>query len=247
MVASGYRQIVGAGRPAERGFYQMRANQIESGGDIVATHTSKGGRKAGPDLLARAGMADCNRILSQLEHGSTPVSTALPALHWRPSWLALAGAALASTLLLAWLAYEAMPATPAPAPPLMQRTVIVPVPVPAPAPAALPAAATIINQMPAAQAAPQAAAPPHKRQAPARAASVKPASGAPAGDSDVTLLAAIVAHGQRTQPVRDVVLRKEEEDTSSLLQRCRQLGLIEGMLCRARICAGRWDSDPACH
>ncbi|OYO30116.1 hypothetical protein CD932_02435 [Janthinobacterium sp. PC23-8] len=70
---------------------------------------------------------------------------------------------------------------------------------------------------------------------------------AAAGDSDVTLLAAIVAHGQRTQPPRDVVLRHEEAETASLLQRCRQLGLIEGMLCRARICAGRWDSDPACH
>jgi len=43
------------------------------------------------------------------------------------------------------------------------------------------------------------------------------------------------------------VLRKDEDETASLLQRCRQLGLIEGMLCRARICAGRWDSDPACH
>jgi hypothetical protein len=32
-----------------------------------------------------------------------------------------------------------------------------------------------------------------------------------------------------------------------LLQRCKQLGMIEGMLCRARICSGRWDSDPACH
>ena len=28
--------------------------------------------------------------------------------------------------------------------------------------------------------------------------------------------------------------------------RCQQLGMIEGMLCRSRICAGRWDSDQAC-
>lgn len=42
-------------------------------------------------------------------------------------------------------------------------------------------------------------------------------------------------------------LRKQEEETAELLQRCQQLGLIEGMLCRSRICSGRWDSDPACH
>ncbi|OFJ49990.1 hypothetical protein BA896_015220 [Janthinobacterium lividum] len=60
-------------------------------------------------------------------------------------------------------------------------------------------------------------------------------------------------------PTRDVVLRKQgqtqaqereqeqEQETMELLQRCKQLGLIEGMLCRSRICSGRWDSDPACH
>ncbi|MFZ4875344.1 hypothetical protein ACL9RI_09675 [Janthinobacterium sp. Mn2066] len=81
-----------------------------------------------------------------------------------------------------------------------------------------------------------------------------PSKAAPAGssDGDIALLAAMVAHahrqdGGRTEPLRDVVVRKEEEETVSLLQRCRQLGLIEGMLCRSRICSGRWDSDPACH
>ena len=217
----------------------------------MATSTSKGGRNGGPDLLTPAGMADGNRILSQLEHGNTPFSAPRPALHWRPGWLAIVGAVLGITfLLLAWLAYEAMLAAPAPA--LVQRSSS-PAPSPSPAEMPVPAAATIINEPPAAEPAPQAAvAAQHRqhapaRQAAARAAPVKPRPGVVAGDSDVTLLAAIVAHGQRSAPPRDVVLRKEEEETPGLLQRCRQLGLIEGMLCRARICAGRWDSDPACH
>lgn len=219
----------------------------------MATSTSKGGRNGGPDLLAPAGMADSNRILSQLEHGNTPFSAPRPALQWRPGWLAIVGAVLGITfLLLAWLAYEAMLAAPAPA--VVQRSAPS-APAPSPTDMPVPAAATIINEPPAAEPAPQAAAAPavkHKqhvpaRQAAARVAPVKPRPGAAARDSDVTLLAAIVAHGQRSAPPRDVVLRKEEEETASLLQRCRQLGLIEGMLCRARICAGRWDSDPACH
>ncbi len=221
----------------------------------MATSTSKGGRKGGPDLLAPAGMADSNRILSQLEHGSTPFSAPQPAMQWRPGWLAIVGAVLGMTfLLLAWLAYEAMLAAPAPAPaPAVVQRGAPPAPAPSPAELPAPAAATIINEPPAADPAPQAAAAaqhkPHAptRQAAARAAPLKPRPGAAAGDSDVTLLAAIVAHGQRSEPPRDVVLRKDEEETASLLQRCRQLGLIEGMLCRARICAGRWDSDPACH
>ena len=221
----------------------------------MATSTSKGGRKGGPDLLAPAGMADSNRILSQLEHGSTPFSAPRPALQWRPGWLAIVGTVLGITLLLlAWLAYEAMLAAPATAPAVVQRSAP-PASTPAPSPAEMPvpAAATIINEPPAAEPAPQAAAAvKHKqhapaRQASARAAPLKPRPGAAAGDSDVTLLAAMVAHGQRSAPPRDVVLRKDDEETPGLLQRCRQLGLIEGMLCRARICAGRWDSDPACH
>ena len=221
----------------------------------MATSTSKGGRKGGPDLLAPAGMADSNRILSQLEHGNTPFSAPRPALQWRPGWLAIVGAVLGITfLLLAWLAYEAMLAAPAPAPAVVQRSTL-PAPTPSPSPAEMPvpAAATIINEPPATEPAPQAAAAvkhkPHApaRQAATRAAPLKPRPGAAAGDSDVTLLAAMVAHGQRSAPPRDVVLRKDDEETPGLLQRCRQLGLIEGMLCRARICAGRWDSDPACH
>lgn len=82
----------------------------------------------------------------------------------------------------------------------------------------------------------------------------KPETGA--ADGDVTLLTALVAHANNqtvpapsdvTPPVnRDVVQGQPGETTESLLHRCKQLGLIEGMLCRARICSGRWDSEPAC-
>lgn len=45
---------------------------------------------------------------------------------------------------------------------------------------------------------------------------------------------------------QDIVERKPGDSTASLLQRCKKLGLIEGELCRWRICSDRWDSDPAC-
>ncbi|HWW99553.1 hypothetical protein [Collimonas sp.] len=44
----------------------------------------------------------------------------------------------------------------------------------------------------------------------------------------------------------DIVERKNGDSTAGLLQRCRQLGMIEGELCRWRICSGRWDTDTAC-
>jgi hypothetical protein len=44
---------------------------------------------------------------------------------------------------------------------------------------------------------------------------------------------------------RDVVERQDGDTTAQLLARCKQLGLIEGMLCRSRICSGRW-ADAAC-
>ncbi|MES2075485.1 MAG: hypothetical protein V4462_07695 [Pseudomonadota bacterium] len=76
-------------------------------------------------------------------------------------------------------------------------------------------------------------------------------SSAPAADTDVTLLTALVAHASQPNMVvgensRDVVERKDGDATAGLLQRCKQLGQIEGMLCRSRICSGRWDNDPAC-
>ncbi len=132
-----------------------------------------------------------------------------------------------------------------------------------PAPTVLPhavQAATIVNTaappLPAASATTASANAPHKTPPPMRQAAARPQGARPAaapGDSDVALLTAMVAHAHRQEstvaPVRDVVLRQQEQEkeTAELLQRCQQLGLIEGMLCRSRICSGRWDSDPACH
>jgi hypothetical protein len=45
---------------------------------------------------------------------------------------------------------------------------------------------------------------------------------------------------------RDIVERKPGDSTASLLARCKKLGMIEGELCRWRICADRWDTDPVC-
>ncbi|MYM66357.1 hypothetical protein GTP45_05845 [Pseudoduganella sp. FT55W] len=74
---------------------------------------------------------------------------------------------------------------------------------------------------------------------------------AQAGDTDVTLLTALVAHTNKPASVtpersRDVVERQDGDTTVQLLARCKQLGLIEGMLCRSRICSGRWEADAAC-
>lgn len=87
------------------------------------------------------------------------------------------------------------------------------------------------------------------KPAPPRVATVKPAPAA--SDSDVTLLTALVAHADQPDTVapersRDVVERQDGDSTAHLLARCKQLGLIEGMLCRSRICAGRWEAEAAC-
>lgn len=231
----------------------------------MATTTSKGGRKTGPDLLASAASDDGNRILSQLEHGTMPLAPPGVAAHWHGRWLGTVGALLGMMLLvLAWLAWDGSSEQPPATSTIAPAAVAVPQ-AGEPSAHGPAAAATIINEAPAAAAAaavpPQAArtVPQKNHPAPsvtvARAPAARPSKrppAAPAGDSDVTLLAAMVAHGQqpaavRQEAARDVVLRQDEEETASLLQRCRQLGLIEGMLCRARICSGRWDSDPACH
>lgn len=86
------------------------------------------------------------------------------------------------------------------------------------------------------------------RNAGTSASATRPAT---APDTDVALLTALVAHSGTPTNVtpersRDVVLRQEGEGTTLLLARCKQLGLIEGMLCRSRICSGQWESDPAC-
>ena len=73
----------------------------------------------------------------------------------------------------------------------------------------------------------------------------------PANDTDVALLTALVAHAGKPSVVtpersRDIVERHEGDSTADLLARCKQLGLIEGMLCRSRICSGRWETDATC-
>lgn len=90
--------------------------------------------------------------------------------------------------------------------------------------------------------------------APVAATTAKASAAAPAaqaGDTDVTLLTALVAHANKPASVapersRDVVDRQDGDTTVQLLARCKQLGLIEGMLCRSRICSGRWEADAAC-
>lgn len=226
------------------------------------------GQPRGPNLLARAvpatAPAEGNRILSQLEHGAAaPAATA--AARWRPGWWPWAGGAagLAALGLAALLHEPAGTPVPEPAPmpaPAVARAAPPPL-APRPRPDAAQHAATIVNDAgppvpappkPAATAA-LAQAPrkaPPVRQAATRATASRAVAAAP-GDSDVALLTAMVAHAQRQDgapaPARDVVLRRDDEDTAGLLQRCKQLGMIEGMLCRSRICSGRWDSDPACH
>ena len=83
------------------------------------------------------------------------------------------------------------------------------------------------------------------------AAASRDKAAAPANDTDVALLTALVAHAGKPAVVapersRDIVERRDGDSTAELLARCKQLGLIEGMLCRSRICSGRWDSDATC-
>ena len=85
----------------------------------------------------------------------------------------------------------------------------------------------------------------------ATAAASRGKTAAPPNDTDVALLTALVAHAGKPAVVapersRDIVERREGDSTADLLARCKQLGLIEGMLCRSRICSGRWESDATC-
>jgi hypothetical protein len=84
-----------------------------------------------------------------------------------------------------------------------------------------------------------------------RNANTTPAAAPAPRDTDVALLTALVAHANKptvtiAERSRDVVERREGDSTAQLLARCQQLGLIEGMLCRSRICSGRWEADAAC-
>ncbi|MCP2008836.1 hypothetical protein [Duganella violaceipulchra] len=164
---------------------------------------------------------------------------------------------------------EAVEPQAAASPPAVQAAAIVnesitrPVPTPAPASHPPSTATAPPPHTLASSEAPHAAGPAH-RQAGAASTAAAPAARLPVarpavaataaapGDTDVALLAALVAHSNKPAAVlpersRDVVERQEGDSTAQLLARCKQLGLIEGMLCRSRICSGRWDADPACN
>lgn len=230
--------------------------------------------RGGPNLLGSMTRLapDSNRILSNLEHGGMAPAV-MP--RYRPRAMALAGGALilaaAGLAWLAWLSAQPEPASNAAA---ALAPLSLPAPYAAPSAARPPAhqiqaqAAAIIHDIAPPQAPPQAkaslikasaGAPPrqkqHKAAAPQMAKKTAPPwkkSATPIGvESDVVLLAALVAHASNqalpeAMYNRDVVLRRDGDTTDTLLRRCKQLGLIEGMLCRSRMCAGRWDSDLAC-
>lgn len=91
-------------------------------------------------------------------------------------------------------------------------------------------------------------------------------------DSDAALLAALVAYDASTpivvkpapapsakrgdesarnrnsgfDPKRDVVVDDKNVSMAELVRRCGTLGLVEGFLCKARVCSSRQGSDPAC-
>ena len=80
-----------------------------------------------------------------------------------------------------------------------------------------------------------------------------------AAERDVALLAAVLAHAnnvavpQAAAPPADaadahhaVALRRNDEATGALLQRCRQLGVVNGRLCPARGCAGHHGRASGC-
>ena len=120
--------------------------------------------------------------------------------------------------------------------------------------------------------APAAVAPAAARATPAHArlasARPRPAPAAPrragaaalsAPDSDVALLAAVLAHARnlappalRSAPVDgggaslDATQRLDGVPTAALLQRCRQLDGADGLLCRSRLCAGSHARHAAC-
>lgn len=226
------------------------------------------------DMAGTAGAYDW-RILQQLEHGTHAPAAASMQQHWNiEQWLYGLGVLLVLICASAWYLHP-RPAHIAAAAPLPAATAhALPAPGP-PWPALVPptstsSAATLILSANADEEAPNLPQPalalltapqlerhengwPRKSTRPAaapdRLAATLPADAS--GDSDAALLEALVAHGSAghssaTAANRDIVERQVSDSTSQLLQRCQQLGMIEGMLCRSRICAGRWDSDQAC-
>lgn len=231
--------------------------QIKCEGDSVDTSKNK------PDLLSGAARAaDRNRILAQLEHGVRPQASIPRAPGWN-----IDGWTIGLCLLLlvmcsaAWLMHDRRIT-----PETFRASSTSVVHRPAATSNEAQAAAIINEQVEATVteepvigprlAHAQSATQPQPARASATPAAATPRAGAKAAptaasDTDVTLLTALVAHASKPATVapersRDVVERQDGDSTAQLLARCKQLGLIEGMLCRSRICTGRWESDEAC-
>ncbi|WP_371868297.1 hypothetical protein [Duganella margarita] len=223
--------------------------------------------------------AQDKRILAHLEHGAKAPVRVVNAPGWTiDGWTIGLFALLLSMCVMAWLLHErtitpdtfrssqssgatayVAPRHAAPAQPIAeapQAAAIVNVAAdeavvePETPTAATVAVANAANPARTANAAP-APAPPQTPRAAGKPATRASATPPVSADTDVTLLAALVAHAGKPTVVtpersRDVVERQDGDSTMQLLARCKQLGVIEGMLCRSRICSGRWDTDAAC-
>lgn len=201
-----------------------------------------------PDLLARAGAAAGGKsILAQLEHGMAAAAPATPQRPpsrqppWRTATAAVLAAMLAVPLTIALLP-ALQPGSTAPA--VIAGSTATPAGTLQGAAAAM-AHATIMT--PPALAAAPAAAPAQpvtarpaavtSAPAPRRVAPV-PVRSRPAADSDVTLLAAMVAHGHAAAPAA------RASADSAIRQRCQQADQVEAMLCRARVCSAHGSGEP---
>jgi hypothetical protein len=244
-------------------------DQIKLGGNTVDTSKQK------PDLMSTVcGPADGGkRILAHLEHGRSPAAKPARTAGWTIDGWTIGLCVLLLTMAgMAWMMHKKT-ITPDSFKPGRVGSSVPAMPAAVEHHEAPPAerssnqAASIINDPAAGVSAERSAEPAVQKTRPAalatvastaspRAAPVKvqartTPTPAAAGDTDVALLAALVAHAGKPSVVapersRDVVERQEGDSTAQLLARCKQLGLIEGMLCRSRICSGRWDADPAC-
>ncbi|MES2017626.1 MAG: hypothetical protein V4484_14140 [Pseudomonadota bacterium] len=80
----------------------------------------------------------------------------------------------------------------------------------------------------------------HRLPAPPRKKPVAHPKAVPPQDTDVALLAALVAHAKATQPTRPA-------GAAARLQQCKTLGSVaEAEQCRARLCAGHASKEDAC-
>ncbi|MYM41854.1 hypothetical protein [Duganella qianjiadongensis] len=212
------------------------------------------------------------RILQQLEHGAQTGPARMAQAHWNiEQWIIGLGILIAIICTSAWYlqprrsepAMAVAMSGPAGKPEVADLLARPAQAAPSPESAAAHIVSTaVIDEPPARHTASYAAprherTPAHKTSLPANQPATLPdkAPRNPPADAsmdrDAALLAALVAHGNTNLSAtgtgnRDIVERQANDNTGHLLQRCQQLGMIEGMLCRSRICAGRWESDQAC-